>query len=347
MKTQILSNEEIASFCLELSLLLHAGVSASDGLALLAEESSAEHKQLLNSLALQIDDGSTLPQALKDSGRFPVYVCGLLEVGEQSGRTEEALSALAQYYEGRVRLDKRIRSALLYPAVMLLLMLLVIAVLLIKVLPIFNDVYTSLGGSLTGVAGMLLSVGQGLDAAMPVLWLLLALLVVFVTVFAVSSSFRSSLTAAWQKSSGDKGLANQINTARLAQALAMGISSGLPLEEALDLASGLVADIPSAQKRCQNCRELLDNGHSLSEALRESKMLPASQCRLLELGQRSGLADSTMNKIAESTAETSEAALEDTISRVEPALVFVCSLLVGLILLSVMLPLMNIMSAIG
>ncbi len=340
MKTQILSNEEIASFCLELSLLLHAGVSASDGLALLAEESSAEHKQLLNSLALQIDDGSTLPQALKDSGRFPAYVCGLLEVGEQSGRTEEALSALAQYYEGRVRLDKRIRSALLYPAVMLLLMLLVIAVLLIKVLPIFNDVYTSLGGSLTGVAGMLLSVGQGLDAAMPVLWLLLALLVVFVT-------FRSSLTAAWQKSSSDKGLANQINTARLAQALAMGMSSGLPLEEALDLASGLVADIPSAQKRCQNCRELLDNGHSLSEALRESKMLPASQCRLLELGQRSGLADSTMNKIAESTAETSEAALEDTVSRVEPALVFVCSLLVGLILLSVMLPLMNIMSAIG
>ena len=87
---------------------------------------------------------------------------------------EEALRSLSTYYEERSRMDRRVRSALLYPAVMLALMLVVITVLLVRVLPIFNDVYASLGGSLTGVAGGLLAIGRGLDAAMPVLLVLLA-----------------------------------------------------------------------------------------------------------------------------------------------------------------------------
>ena len=78
-----------------------------------------------------------------------------------------------------------------------------------------------------------------------------------------------------------------------------------------------------------------------------SGLLPAGQCRLLELGQRSGAGDSAMEAIARDLTEEGEAALESLVSRVEPALVLVCSVLVGLILLSVMLPLMHIMSAIG
>ena len=342
-----LSNEEIASFTLELALMLRAGVGAADALALLAVESDPQHKELLLSLAGQMDEGQTLADTLRGCGGFPAYVCGLVEVGEAAGRTEEALAALAQYYEGRVRLDRRIRSALLYPIVMLLLMLVVIGVLLIKVLPIFNDVYASLGGSLSGVAGLLLSFGQGLDKIMPVLWVLMAAAVLFVGAFALLPGFRGKLTAAWQRSCGDRGVARQINSARLAQALSMGMASGLPLEQAVDLAAGLMGDIKSAEERCHDCRQRLDAGAPLSEALGESGILPASSCRLLELGQKSGLADDMMTKIAQDMEEESEAALEDKVSRVEPALVLVCTLLVGLILLSVMLPLMNIMAAIG
>ena len=93
----------------------------------------------------------------------------LAEVGERSGRMEESLTALADYYDERCRMERRLRSALLYPAVILLLMLVVMVVLLTKVLPVFNDVYASLGGRLTGVAGGLLALGQALDAALP--WL--------------------------------------------------------------------------------------------------------------------------------------------------------------------------------
>ncbi len=338
-------NEEISSLTLELSMLLRAGVGVGDALALLAEEE--EYKDLLSGMSEQADNGASLAECLRESGKFPAYVCGLLEVGERAGRTEEALSALSRYYERRARLNRRIRSALLYPAIMLVLMLVVIGVLLVKVLPIFDDVYMSLGGQLTGVAGGLLTLGRWLDKAMPVLWVLLAAVVVFFGVFAAVEPFREKVLSLWRNTRGDKGIFRQMNTARLVQALAMGMSSGLQLEEALDLAGNLLEDVPAAKKRCMDCRENLEQGETLSSAMQNSSLLPANSCRLLEMGHRSGVMDTTMEKIANDLSEDSEAAIEDMVGRIEPALVLVCSLLVGLILLSVVLPLMHIMSAIG
>lgn len=347
MNQTMLSHGALSSLCLELSMLFHAGVGTGDALTLLAEESGPAEKTMLSAMAEQVDGGASLSAAMRKTGRFPVYVCGLMEVGEQSGRSEEALAALSRYYERRARLDRRIKSALLYPAVMLLLMLVVIAVLLVKVLPIFDDVYASLGGQLTGVAGGLLSLGRWLDGAMPVLWVLLAVVVIVLAAFAAVPSFREKLMGLWRNSRGDKGISRKMNDARLAQALAMGMASGMPIEEAVSLASGLMEDTPQAKARCQACQDRLDQGERVSEAMKESQLLPAGPCRLLELGQRGGAGDAAMEKIAEDLSEESEMALEEQVSRVEPALVLVCSILVGLILLSVMLPLMHIMSAIG
>ena len=103
----VLSNEEISALFMELSLLLHAGVSTGDALALLAKEGVAE--DLLTGMAAQVDDGAELSAALRKSGAFPVYACGLVEVGERTGRTEEALAALSRYYEDRVRLTRGVR----------------------------------------------------------------------------------------------------------------------------------------------------------------------------------------------------------------------------------------------
>ena len=342
MKKQV-SKEEIASLCLELSLLLHAGVETGSALYLLAEE--GEQVELLSDLAGRVDEGAPLHEALRESGAFPIYVYGLVEVGERTGRTEEALSALARYYEGRVRLARRVRSALLYPAVMLALMLVVIGVLLVKVLPIFDDVYASLGGRLTGVAGGLLNLGRWLEGVMPVLWVLLGILAVLACLYALCEPFRVKLLSAWQKRWGDQGISRKLNNAHLAQAMSMGMASGLPLEESVALSAKLLEG--GARDRCLACQHSLEDGGALSDALKSSGLLPPSQCRLLELGQRSGAGDTSMEKIAQDLSEESEIALDTLVGRVEPALVLVCSLLVGLILLSVMLPLMNIMAAIG
>ena len=92
--------------CRELALLLHAGVRAGDGLALLAEEEpEAQRRKQLEEMARQVDDGASLGEALAGQGLFPAYVTGLVTVGERSGRTEEALNALSVYYEQRDQLD--------------------------------------------------------------------------------------------------------------------------------------------------------------------------------------------------------------------------------------------------
>ncbi len=340
---RLISNDDIASLCLELALLLHAGVSTGDALSLLAEE--GDRRGMLKAMAEQVDSGETLSAALRESGAFPTYVCGLVEVGERTGRTEEALSALSRYYEDRVRLARRVRSALLYPAVMLALMLVVIGVLLVKVLPIFDDVYASLGGRLTGVAAGLLTLGRWLEGAMPVLFAVLAAVAALVLLFTAVGPLRRGILSLWHRTRGDKGVSRKLNNARLAQALAMGMASGLPVDEAVELSANLMEG--GAKKRCESCRKRLEGGESLGDALKKSGLLPARQSRLLELGQRSGAGDASMEKIARDLSEEGEAALDALVGRVEPALVLVCSVLVGLILLSVMLPLMHIMSAIG
>ena len=348
MKQRKLSNDEISTLCLELSLLFHSGVDAGSGLTLLAEEEgSSPMGRLLEGMARQVDDGDTLAAALRDSGRFPHYAWSLVQVGEETGRTEEALGALARYYEDRARMDRQLRSALLYPAVLMLVMLAVVVVLLTQVLPVFNDVYANLGGQLTGVAGGLLALGRTLDSLMPLLCVLLGLAVVGLGAFAGSCSFRERTLALWRRGMGDRGLSKKLNNARFAQALSMGMSSGLPMEEALTLAGNLLADLPAARQRCQDCRQRMDEGTPMAKAMGESGVLPRADCRLLELGIRSGAGDGIMIQIAQRLTQEGEAALEARMGQIEPTLVAVASVLVGAILLSVMLPLMHIMTAIG
>jgi len=348
MKNERLSSQALSALCLELALLLHAGVGMGDGLSLMAqEEAEPSTKALLDDMAGWVDEGVTLAAACRATGRFPDYVCGLVEVGERSGRTEEALRALARYYEDRVRMDRHLRSALLYPAVLLLTMLAVIVVLLVKVLPLFNEIYADLGGRLTGAAGGLLVLGRMLDRAMPLRCALRGAAGIGLVLFAVSLPFRDRVLSLWRSRWGDRGVSRKLSTARFAQALSMGLTSGLPLEEALSLSAALLDKVPAAEARCQTCLTLLEEGISFAQAVRRSDVLPSAQCRLLDLGLRGGSGDETMERIARQLSEDGEAALAEKVGQVEPTLVVITSVLVGLILLSVMLPLMHIMAAIG
>lgn len=347
MKKTKLTSSGISSLCLELSLLIHAGIGVNDSLHLLEENAERGPREILSGMARLSDEGSPLSEALRESGAFPSYVASLTAVGEKAGRLEETLTALSTYYEGRNRLEEQIRSALLYPVMLLVLMSVVIAVLLIKVLPVFNEVFASLGSRLTGLAGGLLLFGRMLDHIMPVLWILLALCVLFLMRISLSDTFRSAFLRTWQKRRGSKGLFGQISVSHFAQALALGMQSGLPVAEALDLASSFGSRNEVLTGRYCDCRSRLDKGAGLAEALRDSKIMPPIYCRMLELGIRSGTGDTVMQEISRRMENACTDTIHAWVSKVEPTLVIVTSVLVGAILLSVMLPLMNIMAAIG
>ena len=343
-----LTYRELSSFCEELAWLLHSGVSVGNGLALLAEEETeAEWKKQLSDMAEQSDGGVPLSQIIRETEIFPTYAKGIIGVGESTGRLEESLNALAVYYEERERMNRRVRSALLYPSILLLLMMVVMLVLLTQVLPIFESVFSSLGGTLDGVAGGLLKLGTWLNAGMPAVFAVMLLLLGFVIAFGSSLRFREWVLGIWKKIAGDKGVMRKLNDAGFAQAVSMGLRSGLTMEETLKLAAQVLEEVPDAVQRCNRCREELEQGNALADAFRNTDVLPAASCRLLSLGMQSGNGDVVMEEIAKRMSEEAEEALANKVAKVEPTLVLVTSVLVGAILLSVMLPLMNIMETIG
>ena len=238
MGSRLLSNEEISGFCLEMSYLIHAGIRSSQAMHLIAEDAKgSDLEEIYRGMAEKMDEGAYLSEAVSGSGCFAEHVGKLLAVGEETGRTEEALESIASTYEHRAALDRRINSALLYPSILLVIMLAVIAVLLVYVLPIFNDVYAQLGGKLTGVAEFLLKAGNVLRKILPLLAVILGVPVVLMVLFASSRQVRSRMILAWQKIRGDKGVSAKIGGARYAQALALGMSSGMPIEDALLMAA--------------------------------------------------------------------------------------------------------------
>ena len=338
----------IADFCREMALMLHAGVGAAEALELIAQdEKDPKWQTALQHMVEVTDEGRPFSEAVQETEGLPAYLVGLVVMGEQTGNLEEALISLANYYDERERMNQQIRSALLYPSVLFLLMMVVIAVLLTKVLPVFHSVYASLGGEMTGVAGALLNAGYVLNQAMPALCVLFAAAALAVLLFSVSGTFRDKVLQLWRSHAGDRGVMRAMNDACFAQAVAMGLGSGLSAEESMELASHVLEDIPSAQKRCMACKESLEQGESLVDALCSADIFPPTARRLLDLGMKSGNGDTTMKEIARRLAEDADLMLGKQVSRVEPALVLTCSLLVGAVLLSVMLPLIDIMEMIG
>ena len=343
-----LTNEDVGALCLSLASLLHAGIGTGDSLALMAQdEETPAFRQMLSDMAKRADEGAALSAAFRMSGCIPGYVCGLLEVGEKVGKTEQTLEALSRHYAGRGRLEKQLRAALLYPSVLLLVMLAVVMSLLMWVLPVFDDVYAQLGGGLTGVAGGLLMLGTALRKMLPALVLTLGLLLAILAAVSFQPDLRQRVTTACRRVWGRRGAAGKIQTARAVQALSLALSSGMTDQEAVELAMLLAGEETPVHQRCRECALYLEQGESLAAALGKAGLLSRSQCRLLEAGVRSGQGERVMAQIADHQLEESEEALEELVSRIEPTLVVITSLLVGVILLTVMLPLMHLMSSIG
>lgn len=345
MKPKMLTNEQISAFCTALEHLLRAGIALGDALVLLKDgEKEPTSRQMLKQMALQADEGATLSGLIRESGAFPTYVSTMMEVGERTGKTEQTLAAVAHYYEGRDRMDRYLRSALVYPASLLAVLLVVTFVLLIWVLPVFNDVYVRLGSSLTGVAGGLLALGALLRKVMPIMCGLVALIAAALCVKTVRGWFAKF----WNRIRGDGGVQKKVLSARFVQVLSMAVSSGMSDREALDLACTLTeGEVPAFRDRCEKCRMSVEKGKSLQDALYENDFLTASNRRLLIAGTRSGQGEKVLQKIGESMQEESEEALTRRTGHIEPVIVAIACILIGTVLLSVMLPLMHIMTAIG
>ncbi len=345
MIKQRLSYREISSVCLELAMFLHAGAQYGSALELLAQTiDSVSLKNKLFEMGKQSDDGLTLSEVFEKSGMFPADVSAMLQVGEKTGKSEETLLALSKYYDRLDSADSQIRLSVLYPSVLMLVMLTVAVLLISYVLPIFNDVYVSLGKNLTGVGASLLKLGESFRASLPIVALVGAAFLILILLFSFSQTFRSRIFGLDGK--GGRGISKKMAVSRFASALSLCISSGLSINESIEKSAELLGSA-ALSKKCAICLEKISGGEAFGAALVSMELLPAPECRLLELGFKAGSAEAASSEVARRLEREADFDLDSATGKVEPIMVIASSLIIGAILLSVMLPLGHIMSMVG
>lgn len=340
MKTQkLLGNLEIAAFCEQVAMVISAGIPAYEGISILmADAADKETEELLKRIYEPLEIGSTFHDALAESEAFPQYVLDMVEIGELSGKLEDVLHSLNLYYEREESIRSSIKSAVTYPLVMIGIMVSVVLVLVAKVLPIFNQIYTELGSGLTGFPLMMMHFSNALNAYAPVVLAVLIVLAIAVFAYTRTNSFRMFIQR--QKFS--------LNTAssRFANCMTMAISSGLDTTQGLDLAERLV-DNPYMKARIIKCKEMVEEGFSFSDAILATKIFTRTYATLLNIGFRTGSLEKVMDKIFQEYEDNIDYEINRFVSRLEPALVIVLSVIIGFILLSFLLPLIGIMASIG
>lgn len=346
-RTKRLSHEALRDFFYGIHTMFKAGYPISDCVSLLAEEEpDRRSRELFCSIAKELEDGIAFSDVLLKAGAFPRHTVSLLSVGESVGKLEQSIASAAKYHEDRCRIEKQVRDALTYPIILVMLMLVVISVLLTKVIPVFNDVYASLGGSMTGAAAGILSLGEWLNGALPVFITVIVCLAVAAAAIYMIPPARRFAVKVFYSIAGDRGILLAISRASFASALSMAASSGSTFEDGVLVASEMLGDNKKAQARIKKCLDLLEEGTPLEDALKECALLPPSSCRLLKLGMQAGSGDESMSEIADRLTEEAEGKIADTVAVIEPALVIITSLITGAVLLTVMLPLINIMKVI-
>ncbi len=340
-----MSNMETASFCSQMAMVLKAGISAVEGLSIMLDDAKTpEEKALLHTANEKLLQTGSLYEALSATGAFPEYMVSMVRIGEQAGKLDEVMESLSDYYEKEASLAQTVKSAVTYPCIMILMMAAVILILLTKVMPVFNQVFQQLGTQMTGISKGILIVGVFLDRH----WLLvagvIAALVLLAFYFMKAKSGKEAFLKFAGKFTGSRMLSDEIAAYRFANGMALTLSSGLTPEECLGLTADLIQD-DRFQQKVSACRQRVSEGEDLCGCLLSCGIFSGIYTRMASIASRTGVMDEVMKKIAGQYEEEIDTRIAGILAAVEPTLVVVLSVVVGAILLSVMLPLVSIMSA--
>ncbi len=338
---------ELSLFCHQVSLVLKSGIHPIEGIPLIASEVvNPALKQALEDVGEAVVKGTPLYQALSQTDVFPPYLVAMTRLGESSGMLEQVMERLSAFYEKEDRLRKRIRSALTYPLLLLALMLGVIILLVSQVLPMFAAILSSLGGELPGATRAMLGAGTFFGQ-----WgwvLLLALVVVAALMYFRTRTEKGRFAwDAWKLKLPLVGkLFVKSAAARFSAGLSVVLQSGMELQEGLSQVEAL-ADNRKVRSMIAEVTRQVGAGADLGTALATVALFPPLFTRMMQIGQRTGELDRMMEKIAslyETEVDQSAQQLSNTI---EPVLILILSVVIGVVLLAVMLPLINIMGTIG
>ena len=339
--------EYLPVFCRELYQIVHAGIIPAEGLSMLKEEESDPAVlSWLTTLCELTDAGTPLAEALKETAVFPEYMTDMIDLAERTGKLEDTLLSLQRHYDRQNRLRSDVVSAITVPVVLLVVMLAVVILLITRVLPVFDRVFAQMGVQMGAAASGMMRAGAALAKAGTWLAIVIGVLAVAAILVAAVPSLRRGFSAWFRSRFGDKGILGRIAVTRFGSSMAVATASGLSMDEAVDLAAKLSGGAKKMDAMTQRCREMVDEGCSTADALSESGLFSGRDAMMLKLAERTGNLSETLEDIAARQEEGTLRKIDRMVSMIEPAIVVLTSALAGVILLSVMLPLMGLLSTI-
>ena len=339
---------EMASYFENLAMMMKAGISVSEAAGLLAEEAETEGGAIakpLRAIAESLSRGTPLGDAMREEGSFPAYATDMAGVAEYTGRLEDTLFHLSEYYRSEGAMNKTMTAAVRYPVALFLMIIAVLVVMLKLVFPAFYGVYNNLAGSLTSSSFRYIDVSFSVCRIMLVVMIVLVL-ILLAGILLWRGGKKETVQKFLMRFPVFSQLLTNLNLYRFTACFDMFISSGEIQDEAVKKSLSVAEEGPVRDK-LGRCIERMEQGESFSQAASAEKLYDPVNNRMLIPAERSGMLDSVLQKILRNLRENNENDVSRIANTIEPLLTGILMVFIGLMLISLMIPLIGIMNSIG
>lgn len=343
-RSHALSARGLALFTRQFSTLLAAGLPVVEALFAISEQmENANTRHLVLSVRNKIIEGNTLASAMKEfPSAFPHLYCASVAAGERSGYLDKVLTRLADYTEQQARMRQKLISAMIYPAMIVLVAVGIVSFLLAYVVPKMVSVYGKFHQTLPVLTQGLIALSHGIQKyGFYFLMACIILIWIFKKMWNQSEIIRTTVQTALLGVPLIGKLIRMSNTARFSRTLAILSSSGVPVLEALNISAELVTVIP-IRSAILIATSRVREGVSIFQALKQTRYFTPMSLHMIASGEASGQLEAMLDRVAIQEEEDIVQVIEVGLSLFEPAVILLMGGVILMIVLAVLLPIFNL-----
>ena len=342
------TRKDIVVFTRQFSTMIDAGLPLVQGLTILAEQSdNRTFKNILKQVTKDVEGGSTLAEALKKHPNvFDDLYVNLVAAGEVGGILDTILQRLAAYIEKAEKLRAKIKGAMTYPIIVMCIAILVIAVILIFVIPVFEDMFASVGSALPAPTQLVVNLSRFVKAN--VLYIVGAVVALFwgFKLYRKSEKGRRLTDALALKLPIFGPLLKKVAVARFTRTLGTMISSGVPILDALEIVAKTSGN-KVLEEVILEVRGSIAEGQTIAEPLSETDIFPSMVIQMISVGEATGALDTMLEKIADFYDDEVDTAVNALTSMLEPMLMVFLGGSIGGLVIAMYLPIFQMAGALA
>jgi type IV pilus assembly protein PilC len=340
--------KELVVFTRQLSTMIDAGLPLIQGLEILAnQEANKTFKKILNQVKTDVEGGATFADALKKHPKvFDNLYVNLVAAGELGGVLDTILQRLAAYIEKNEKLKSKVKGAMVYPVTIMIIAVVVIVVMLVFVIPVFQDMFSSLGGQLPSLTQAVVNTSAFLRKnVLYILGCIVAAVVIFNRIRATDKG-EYQIDKFVLKIPIFGSLLKKVSVAKFTRTLGTMISSGVPILDGLDIVAKTAGN-RIVEEAIIKTKISISEGKTIAEPLSKSGVFPVMVCQMVSVGESTGALDTMLIKIADFFDDEVDAAVEALTSLIEPFMMIFLGGTVGTMLAAMYLPIFKMAGAVG